>query len=1722
MLKRTTELGSGCQPRRFVGEGLRGRRPLRAYSLYVALAVLLCSLLSPVSALGTEADWICLDCMSLEETAPVLTLLESTAGGLVLSVSVPGFFSETIDVLGTEFSRISLPSCARASADTGRPELPPIRRLIAVPDGCQLSVSVAAQETVAFRDVVVYPVPRTVADQTEEGHWFVAEEFAYDQQAYASQLRVPQPLVEVRHVGALRGQAVAQLVIHPFRYKADSEDLDVLRELIVDVEFTGGFGGVSGDLGPLDSIAESALLNYTGMGVRRGSRAQADPGVFSRCYSLNECTSPSLNPDYLMIVYGPLWNSSWVDSLGEHRARWNGYNVAAVSDTTVWESFGGQSISSAAIDSFVSRVYRGATAEHMTDGKLGYVLLVGDARGDAPDSHIPACELPGYGVSGEAVTTDYTYSCVDGDYLGDVLIGRACVDSLHELEYEFSRFIEYETTAQSGAATWRDSVLLSCGFAWRGCIEADSIRARTVDHGFELTLPTLEDYGYEVDQVHAHELPGVACGAQQDAARMRTIQRINKGRHVVLLTSHGAMHEVQHFTWQNADTLRNERKWPFWISVACQSCAFDSVWAAANPPDYPSECLGERLLHRGRGHFDGGAVAYVGPSENSVEHKVTFLARYMLEGLTDGHHHEAGQILAYGKLMDYSVTGDKTVIHSYHLLGDPALNVALTDHDGYGAAHDLAISEDDVSVVPWSASLGDTIEITAVIRNQSNCTPDTSVQWHIEVCELDGTGCIGIASGAVQTAAWDTSAIAAQWVIPNDFDEVGGRLMTVRIDTSGPQLFTDNNVAGVPVSVLFNAPGFPFETRGIRTYSPRLVDVDGDGETEAVVSSSLGNMVAAVSAAGTVEWSDTTQSYGGVFGAPAIADIDADGAMEVLVTSGTRLLCLSGALGSSEWATPFSHQTLGGYTRFTSVPVVADIVGDDGCMEVALSGEAPGFLGGYYTFVIDSDGTDDLWTESDTSERKGQYSWFGSAVTDLDRDGTPDVLTAHTQAQFGSRLVARSGADGDVLWMASLGSQGSTTACAAVVADVDTTSRGTETIVGRGQVCCLSDSGTLRWECPVLGTCSGLAIAELDSAHAHPPEIVALTCAGGADSVLIEETAGWLCVLSGSGALIDSVGMSGRGRGEPAIADLDDDGNMEIVVATSRIPESVGEPEWVTELRVFTFSSGHLAMSDLVNGRPLLFGGEAEDGPVIGDIDEDDKLEIWFGDGTGLVHCLEFEPGGALSRWPGHRHDCRNTGVYEHVMTGAYPESTCISWWGDYLLSGDVLVDTNSVLHVQPGTTVRAAPYQDDAPEQTDGLVGIIFNPGSALVAHGEPTDSIRFRALGPSIEAGRWRGITLRSGARKADLMRCRVSLAQNGLWNSGADTVHVQKCWFRKNEIKGIRCDGSAGASSVLLRRNRIEFSQIGIELTACAAVVDSNEIYGGTSYGMRILQDEGSTVRANEINHAKTSPFSGIYSQGAGDSLWILDNTLADIRTYGIHYEQPQGSDGGLIRGNDITCSLTAAKGMYFYDASPKVRWNSISNAHVGVFIWDDGGIPPDLGDTTVSDGNNSVSLVTRQPGAYYVRLLGDVQGDIPAENNYWQPVSGDSADPSKFSFQVDWHPWLAKDPHDRWGEPSEPDASGQPLSFGLRQNHPNPFNPTTRLSFSVRAEAHTTLRVYNVQGQLVRELVRGTLETGRYEAFWDGKDRSGNRVSSGVYFCRLVCGEERAQIRLVLLK
>jgi hypothetical protein len=90
------------------------------------------------------------------------------------------------------------------------------------------------------------------------------------------------------------------------------------------------------------------------------------------------------------------------------------------------------------------------------------------------------------------------------------------------------------------------------------------------------------------------------------------------------------------------------------------------------------------------------------------------------------------------------------------------------------------------------------------------------------------------------------------------------------------------------------------------------------------------------------------------------------------------------------------------------------------------------------------------------------------------------------------------------------------------------------------------------------------------------------------------------------------------------------------------------------------------------------------------------------------------------------------------------------------------------------------------------------------------------------------------------------------------------------------------------------------------------------------------------------------------------------------------------------------------------------------------------------------------------------------------------------------------------------------------FILDQNSPNPFNPTTAISFEIPTSAKVRLEVFDVRGALVATLVNDDMPPGRQSVVWDGSNSRGHPVASGHYFYRLTAGKEVITKKMILLK
>lgn len=93
---------------------------------------------------------------------------------------------------------------------------------------------------------------------------------------------------------------------------------------------------------------------------------------------------------------------------------------------------------------------------------------------------------------------------------------------------------------------------------------------------------------------------------------------------------------------------------------------------------------------------------------------------------------------------------------------------------------------------------------------------------------------------------------------------------------------------------------------------------------------------------------------------------------------------------------------------------------------------------------------------------------------------------------------------------------------------------------------------------------------------------------------------------------------------------------------------------------------------------------------------------------------------------------------------------------------------------------------------------------------------------------------------------------------------------------------------------------------------------------------------------------------------------------------------------------------------------------------------------------------------------------------------------------------------------------------PTTFALRQNAPNPFNPSTRVDYDLPHATNVRMDIYNVLGQKVKTLVDGFQEAGFQSITWNGTNDNGSTVASGMYFYRIEADEFSETKKMMMLK
>jgi len=343
-------------------------------------------------------------------------------------------------------------------------------------------------------------------------------------------------------------------------------------------------------------------------------------------------------------------------------------------------------------------------------------------------------------------------------------------------------------------------------------------------------------------------------------------------------------------------------------------------------------------------------------------------------------------------------------------------------------------------------------------------------------------------------------------------------------------------------------------------------------------------------------------------------------------------------------------------------------------------------------------------------------------------------------------------------------------------------------------------------------------------------------------------------------------------------------------------------------------------------------------------------------------------------------------------------------------------------------------------------------------------------------------------------------------------------------------------------------------GADATMSGVTVENNEYIGLRAYNGASLTATGCTFASNDWAGAYINPFGAVHPSATfsgctfsenGDGLRVSSTSnvtlfgseVVDQTSAGVYCldEADIVVDSTLIDGNaaGVSCDLSAPEitectiqynvaGISANNSSsPLVRSNQILYNTTGLYFingsnadmdpW--GGFCPD------SCGCEEANTI-RYSVNYHVVNLNEYLV-IDAACIYYGPT----VKAKKFYGDVVYTPYLTEepDPPSVSGYEGEEETPSLPTVYALSQNYPNPFNPTTTIRYAVPPPGgRVSIRIFNVQGQLVRTLVEEASGPGYHTAHWFGEDNRGWSVASGVYFVQMLAPEFKATKKLLILK
>ncbi len=271
-----------------------------------------------------------------------------------------------------------------------------------------------------------------------------------------------------------------------------------------------------------------------------------------------------------------------------------------------------------------------------------------------------------------------------------------------------------------------------------------------------------------------------------------------------------------------------------------------------------------------------------------------------------------------------------------------------------------------------------------------------------------------------------------------------------------------------------------------------------------------------------------------------------------------------------------------------------------------------------------------------------------------------------------------------------------------------------------------------------------------------------------------------------------------------------------------------------------------------------------------------------------------------------------------------------------------------------------------------------------------------------------------------------------------------------------------------------------------------------------GFNLATNVTSNVTSQTIGDVKdTRDVFRLWSGGAiEDEYFLVENRQ---RT---GYDTYLPSSGLLIWHIDDAC--TSNDNEWYPDLNPSSHYLVALEQADGLFELEKS--------IDAGDGNDPFPMAGM---ASSFNALSNVTSSSYTDGNSY--VSVENISPSSASMSADFYVAFSGGYDSDTEDENDPqDEDILPASLRLSQNYPNPFNPTTTISFYSPEPGQASIEIYDILGRQVRQVLSGNVASGYTDVVWDGTDKYGSSVASGIYLCKLEMNDQKQVKKMILAR